>query len=380
MSALPPLSVAATTPLRFALVGCGAIAPTQAHALQDLPGLALLTHCVDLDSSRAEAFAAKFSLKVATWAAVLADPAIDAVAICTPSGHHGSLAAEALRAGKHVIIEKPLEVSVAACDALLAVQRTSGRHLAVISQHRFDPASQTVRRLLDQKAFGRLIAADVRVPWYRTQEYYDSGDWRGTWALDGGGCLMNQGVHTVDLMLWLCGPVREVYARTATAAHERIEVEDLVCATLSFTSGAIGTLFASTAAYPGFPVSLAIHGTKGSAVIEGDELKTLAIMGRETITGPAASAHAMQVATGGTKSAVKHAASAAPPTTPSATPGSAAPAAWKWGDAHRAQFADFITAIREKRPALVEGQAGRDAVALILALYESARTGLPVSL
>lgn len=372
MSALPQLLTSSTAPLRFALVGCGAIAPTQAQALKELPGLAALTHCVDLDAARADAFAAKFSLQVATWSAVLADPAIDAIALCTPSGHHGALAAEALRAGKHVIIEKPLEVSVAACDALLVAQRASGRRLAVISQHRFDPASQAVRRLLDEKALGRLIAADVRIPWYRTQDYYDSGDWRGTRALDGGGCLMNQGIHTVDLMLWLCGPAREVYARTATAAHERIEVEDLACATLSFATGAIGTLFASTAAYPGFAASIALHGTEGSAVIEGDELKTLAIKGRETITGPAASAHAMQVATGGTKSAVQNAAAA--------TPDPAAPAGWKWGDAHRAQFADFVTAIRENRPALVEGEAGRAAVALIQAVYESARTGLPVRL
>ncbi len=373
MSAPSHPSAPSAAPLRFALVGCGAIAPTQAQALKELPGLALLTHCVDIDPARAEAFAAKYSLNPATWAAVLADPAIDVITLCTPSGHHGSLAAEAFRAGKHVIVEKPLEVTVPACDALIAVQRASGRRLAVISQHRFDPASQTVRRLLNEKALGHLIAADVRVPWYRTQEYYDSGDWRGTWALDGGGCLMNQGVHTVDLMLWLCGPVREVYARTATAAHERIEVEDLVCATLSFSNGAIGTLFASTAAYPGFPVSLAIHGTKGSAVIEGDELKTLAIKGSETITGPAASAHAMQVATGGTKSAVKNAAAPAPQNLTD-------PAGWKWGDAHRAQFADFITSIREKRPALVEGESAREAIALIHAIYESARTGFPVSL
>ncbi len=359
-------------PLVFALVGCGAIAPTQAQALKELPALAKLTHCVDLDEARAEAFAKKYDLKVASWTAVLADKSIDAIALCTPSGNHGALGAEALRAGQHVIIEKPLEVSVAACDALLAAQRASGRRLAVISQHRFDPASQAVRRLLLEKSLGGLIAADVRIPWYRTQEYYDSGDWRGTWALDGGGCLMNQGVHTVDLMLWLCGPVREVYARTATAAHERIEVEDLVCATLSFANGAIGTLFASTAAYPGFPVSLALHGTAGSAVLEGDELKTLAIKGRETITGPAASAHALQVATGGTRSAVQNAAAAPQNLTD--------PAAWKWGDAHRAQFADFINAIHENRPSLVEGEAGRAAVALIQAIYESARTGLPVSL
>lgn len=358
-------------PLRFALVGCGNIAPTQAKALQEIPGLARLTHCADLDAERAATFAAQHGLASATWEAILADPAIDAVTLCTPSGLHGDLAARALRAGKHVVIEKPMEVSVAACDALLAAQRDSGRRLAVISQHRFDPASRTVRRLVDENTLGRLVAADVRIPWYRTQEYYDSGDWRGTWAMDGGGCLMNQGVHTIDLMLWLCGPVREVFARTATAAHERIEVEDVACATLVFANGALGTLFGSTAAYPGFPARLALHGTGGSAVIEGDELQTLALKGRETVTGPAASAHALQVATGGTRNAVKHAAADA---------AAAQAPAWKWGDAHREQFADFVAAVRENRAPLVDGEAGRAAVALIHAVYESARTGAPVRL
>lgn len=372
MPATEPASTASpTSPLRFALVGCGAIAPTQTQALKEIPDLARLTHCVDLDPVRAREFAAKHGLAIATWPEVLQNSEIDAVTLCTPSGHHGDLAAEALRAGKHVVIEKPMETSVVACDALLATQRASGRKLAVISQHRFDPASRLVRGLVDENALGRLIAADVRIPWYRTQEYYDSDNWRGTWAL-GGGCLMNQGVHTVDLMLWLCGPVREVYARTATAAHERIEIEDLVCATLTFANGTLGTLFASTAAYPGFPVRLALHGTAGTAVLEGDELHTVAIRGRETITGSSVSAHALQVATGGTRSAVHNAAA-------DATAGQHVPA-WKWGDAHRAQFADFVAAIREDRAPLVDGVSGRAAVAFIHAVYESARTGAPVRL
>lgn len=358
-------------PLRFALVGCGAIAPTQAKALQGLPGQAILTHCCDLDADRAAAFAAKHSLAVASWTEILADPVIDAVTLCTPSGAHGALAAEALRAGKHVVVEKPMEVTVAACDALLAAQRASGRRLAVISQHRFDPDSQVVRSLVDEQALGRLIAAEVRIPWYRTQEYYDSGDWRGTWALDGGGCLMNQGIHTIDLMLWLLGPVKEVYARVATSAHERIEVEDLACATLLFENGALGTLFGSTACYPGFLASLALYGTAGTAILEGDELETLAIIGRDTVRAKAGSAHALQVATGGTRSAVHHA---------EADQAAARRAAWSWGDAHREQFAEFVRAVREDRDPLVEGVAGRAAVRLIHAVYESARSGAPVRL
>lgn len=364
-------ALAPEPPLVFALVGCGAIAPTQAQALKDLHGRARLARCVDVDPERAARLAERFGATVSSWEAVLNDPGIDVVTFCTPSGLHGDLAGEALAAGKHVIVEKPMEVSLAACDRLLDAQKRSGRRLGVISQHRFDPASLEVRNLIEGGHLGRLIAADLRVPWYRTQEYYDSGDWRGTWALDGGGCLINQGIHTVDLMLWLCGPVREVYARTAIAAHERIEVEDLACATLTFANGALGTLLASTAIYPGFPARLALHGTEGSAVLEGDRLHTLAIRGRETLRGAGATAHALQVATGGTRSAVHHAANDTEDRT--ATD-------WKWGDAHRAQFADFIDAVRRNRPPAVDGRAGRAAVALIQAIYESARSGRPVSL
>ncbi len=362
----------AQTPLSFALVGCGSIAPTHAKALAALPGDARLTHCCDTNATLAETFAAQFGLKTATFDEILANPAIDVVSFCTPSGLHASLGARALAAGKHVVIEKPMEITPAACEPLLAAQRASGRKLAIISQHRFDPSSQQVHAALDRGELGKLILAEARVPWFRTQEYYDSGDWRGTWALDGGGCLMNQGVHTVDLLLWLAGPVKTVYAQMRTAGHERIEVEDAVTATLTFANGAIGNLMATTSAYPGFPASLSLHGTQGSALIEGDELKTFAIKGRETLHGQAATAHALQVATGGTKSATAHA--AAIPEAPSA------PGSWSWGDAHRAQFADFIRAVRTNGTPLVDGVAGRSAVALINAVYESARTGRIVTL
>ena len=362
----------ASAPLTFALVGCGSIAPTQAKALAALPGDARLTHCCDTNSALADKFAAEFGLKTASFEAIMTDPAIDAVTFCTPSGLHATLGARALAAGKHVVIEKPMEITPAACEPLLAAQRASGRKLAIISQHRFDPSTQKIRAALDQGEFGKLILTEARVPWYRTQEYYDSGDWRGTWALDGGGCLMNQGIHTVDLMLWLAGPVKTVYAQMRTAGHERIEVEDAVCATLTFASGAIGNLMATTSAHPGFPAYLGLHGTQGSAIIEGDELKTFAIRGRETVHGQSATAHALQVATGGTKSATAHA--AAIPEAPAAT------GAWAWGDAHRAQFADFIRAVRTHGTPLVDGVAGHASVALINAVYESARTGRVVTL
>lgn len=282
-------------PLRFALVGCGSIAPTHADALAFLPQAALRA-CCDSVPGRAAAFAQRYGIPSLPLENILADPAIDAVSVCTPSGLHAEIGIQALRAGKHVLLEKPMDVTLAACDALLAAAQKTGRTLSVVSQHRFDPASLRVKQARGAGELGALIYADARIPWYRTQEYYDSGDWRGTWALDGGGALMNQGIHTVDLLQWICGPVQSVYAQTRTLAHAGLETEDIACATLTFAGGAVGTLVASTALYPGFAARLGVHGARGSAVIEGDALSLLAVQGRNIVAGQSASRHALQVA------------------------------------------------------------------------------------
>ena len=363
------------TPLRFAIVGCGTIAPTHTQALAALKGDgAELVACSDSVAARADDFAAKFGLEARTFEALLADPAIDAVSICTPSGLHAELGGRALRAGKHVVVEKPMDVSLEACDRLLAAQRESGKRLAVISQHRFDHASIEVKDALDGGTLGRLLYAEARVPWFRTQDYYDSGDWRGTWALDGGGALMNQGVHTADLLRWLCGPVETVYAQARTLAHERIEVEDVVAATLTFANGAVATLSASTALYPGFPVRLAVHGTEGSGIIEGDMLHTLTTKSGATGGGQAAQAHALQVATGGTKSATEAKTAELGSQTAASDPAAV------WGEGHRAQLSDFLTCCRTGKTPVVDGVEGRKAVELVLAVYELARTGQVVRL
>ena len=359
------------TPLNFAIVGCGTIAPTHAHALAALqPEGVRLTVCCDDVPERASSLAAQFGLTVTSFEDALADPDVHAVSVCVPSGLHADLGERALRAGKHVVVEKPMDVSLAACDRLLAAQEASGKMLAVISQHRFDLASVTAKAALDDGTLGRLVFAEARVPWYRTQEYYDSGDWRGTWALDGGGALMNQGVHTADLLRWLCGPVETVYAQARTLAHERIETEDVVAATLTFANGAIATLSASTALYPGFAVRLAVHGTEGSAIIEGDMLHTL-----ETKSGPAharqaPNAHALQVAMGGTKAAAASVEAESTASDPAAL----------WGEAHQAQLSDFARCCRTGETPRVDGVEGRKAVELVLAVYESARTGQVVRL
>jgi predicted dehydrogenase len=375
--------------INIAIVGCGTIAPTHADAIAEAPEIgARVTACCDIVPEKAQAFAEKYGLRAMSWAEALADPDIDAVSICTPSGLHTDLGVEAMLAGKHVVIEKPLDVTPEACDRLIAAQRETGKVLACISQHRFDPATIFVRDALERGDLGKTALAEARVTWYRTQQYYDSGDWRGTWALDGGGCLMNQGVHTVDLMLWLCGPATSVYAQTRTLGHERIEVEDCVAATVTFANGAIGTIIASTAAYPGFPVRLAVHGTHGTAILEGDALQTYAVIGEKTVHGHPAAAHAIGIATGGTRS-MGTASTAIPTSTTSNNEGveeaetedgefPGAPA--KWGDSHKKQLADFVRCCRTGETPLVDGVQAKAAVELILAVYESARTGQVVKL
>ncbi|MFQ3671651.1 MAG: Gfo/Idh/MocA family oxidoreductase [Verrucomicrobiia bacterium] len=347
----------------FAIVGAGVIAPTHAKALAAIPGAELAAIC-DVDGEKAQRFAEEFGVPVRCWEEVVADPGLDGVIVCTPSGTHADLTVRLLEAGKHVVVEKPMDISVQACDRILEAVTRSGRQFTVISQHRFDPASQEVEALVRSGRLGRIFGVEARIPWFRTQAYYDSGDWRGTWAMDGGGCLMNQGVHTLDLALWLGGAVRSVFARTRQAIHQRIEVEDHLCATLEFESGAIGTLLASTAVYPGFPVRVEVFGTKGSAILEGDEVHTIAIEGEPERRGKA-SAHAAHMASGGTREATDRSRSEL-----------LAQASWVWGDAHRAQLADFVRACREGRRPAITGEDGRHAVATIEAIYRSARTGM----
>ncbi len=365
-------------PIRFGIIGCGTISKTHADAIAAIPD-ASLTACCDIVADRATAFGAAYGIGPehchTSLVSFLNDPVVDAVSICTPSGLHAEVSIASLKAGKPVIVEKPMDVSLAACDAMIAAQKSSGQPLGIVSQHRFDHASIIARKLIDEGAIGDLVLVEAQIKWHRTQEYYDSGDWRGTWALDGGGALMNQGVHTVDLMRWLAGPVSTVYAVSRTAAHERIEVEDVVCATLTFENGAVGNLVASTAAYPGFPATLSLHGTLGSIVISGDELQAVATkVDTGYKGGTKAASHAMQVAQGGTKSAETNKADEA-----AVVAGIADPATI-WGDAHKAQIVDFISALREGRQPSMDGLNGRNAVQVVLAVYESAKTGKLVTL
>ena len=178
-------------------------------------------------------------------------PELDVVCICTPSGAHMEPAVQAARAGKHVVVEKPLEITLPRCDAIIAACDAAGVRLCTIFPSRFTPANLRLKEAIDLGRFGRLTLGDTHVKWWRTQQYYDSGGWRGTWQLDGGGALMNQAIHNVDLLYWLMGDVASITALTATLAHERIEVEDTAVAALRFKNGALGVIEAATSAYPG---------------------------------------------------------------------------------------------------------------------------------
>jgi UDP-N-acetyl-2-amino-2-deoxyglucuronate dehydrogenase len=357
--------------MRFGIIGCGGIGPTHAGAINQIADAELVA-VADVAVERARAAAEKYGAARVydSHKTLLADPDIDAVAVCTPSGTHADIAVAALRAGKHVLVEKPMDVSLEACDRLIAAEDETGRKLAVISQHRFDAATQVVKEAIDAGRLGRIVLADASVKWWRTQEYYDSGDWRGTWEMDGGGALMNQGVHTVDVLQWLVGGVRSLWAQTRTAAHERIEVEDVAVAALTFENGAVGSITATTAAFSGYPDRIDIYGTEGSAIIEGDRLRTLKLKSGHEFESAQVARHALSVAMGGTAS-VRHEASERDE---EEDPGEV------WGDAHRAQIEDFMAAIREDRKPLIDGRAGRKPLEIILGVYRSARTGEPVTL
>jgi predicted dehydrogenase len=369
------MSVGEGKRLKFGLVGCGAIGPTHAASLRQLADVADLVAVADLVPERAKKIADQFGVKkiYKTGAELIADGEVEAVSFCTPSGMHADQAVKAMKAGKHVVVEKPMDVSLAACDRMISAERETGKKLAIISQHRFDHASIFVRDAIQKGKLGKLVLVDMSVKWYRTQQYYDSGDWRGTWAMDGGGALMNQGVHTVDLLQWLAGPIESLRAHIVTGAHERIEVEDTAVASLKFKNGAIGTLTASTACYSGQPARIDIYGTAGSAIIEGDRLKYFNLKDGTQVTAEEASHHARSVASGGTAS-VKDQGATRLGSDASKDPGAV------WGDAHTAQLRDFIHAINTGGRPLIHGAEGRKPVEIILAVYESAKRGKEVTL
>jgi UDP-N-acetyl-2-amino-2-deoxyglucuronate dehydrogenase len=256
----------------FGIVGCGMIAKFHARAIADIADANLIA-CYNRTAPKADALAAEFGGQAYTnLDEMLARDDVHIITVCSPSGAHLEPCVAAARAGKHVIVEKPLDVTLERCDAMIAACDAAGVKLATIFPSRFHQSSKLMKQAVDAGRFGKLVLGDAYVKWFRTQEYYDSGAWRGTWQLDGGGALMNQAIHSVDLLLWLMGPAVEVMAHTATLAHERIEVEDVATATVRFASGALGVIEATTAGFPGSLKKIELTGSAGTAILEEEDI------------------------------------------------------------------------------------------------------------
>src|SRR5215211_2987658 len=354
----------------MALVGAGVIGKHHGLVMSELADRVELVAVVDISQDKAEKLAADGGGRAFTSLTdALAAVDIDVVVVCTPTGRHGEVAIEALQAGKHVIIEKPAETTVSKTDQIIEAQRKAGTQVAVISQHRFDQSTEIALNAIAKGELGRLTTGIASIDWWRGQSYYDSGDWRGTWELDGGGALMNQGVHTVDLLLATMGRPVEVFAYTGTLAHQRIEVEDAAVGVVRFESGALGVLHATTAA-PGLSARLQVHGDRGSVVIDNDELSFIHVT--------RAGSQAEEKSYGSTSTSVNQIAEYAHAS--AATVGAGSNPGSLTTSSHRRQYENFLAAVNGKEELRVDLETNRQSIAVITGVYESARTGQPVRL
>jgi UDP-N-acetyl-2-amino-2-deoxyglucuronate dehydrogenase len=336
----------------FGIIGCGMIAEFHTRAINEIDN-ARVVGAWSRNLANAEKIAGLASGGCPIFDdldALLAQPGLDVVCVCTPSGAHLEPAVLAARAGKHIVVEKPLEITLPRCDAIIDACETAGVRLCTIFPSRFTAANIRLREAITLGRFGRLTLGDTHVKWWRTQQYYDSGGWRGTWQLDGGGALMNQAIHNVDLLSWLMGDVVSVTAFTATLAHKRIEVEDTAVAALQFQNGALGVIEAATSAYPGLLKRTEIHGDRGSARVEQDDITLWEF--QEKVPSDNAVYAAMAGQTGFKAGAsdprgITHI-------------------------GHRDQLVDFLDAIDTGREPLVDGREGRKSVEIIRAIYRSA--------
>ncbi|MGI6295920.1 MAG: Gfo/Idh/MocA family protein [Armatimonadota bacterium] len=336
--------------LGFGIIGLGAISPLHLQGIDECEG-ARLAAVADVSEERARQIGETREVVWYTdYRDLLANPDVDVVCILTPSGLRGQVCIDAARAGKHIIAEKPLEVTLEKVDLIIDECDKAGVKLAVIFQTRFLPGVVLARRAVQDGRLGRLVLGGAYIKWHRSQEYYDSAGWRGTWALDGGGALMNQGIHYIDLLQWMMGPVESICGHYATLVRD-IEVEDTAAACLKFANGSIGVIEACTSAKAGFPARLEIRGDRGTIVIEDGNIVTWDIEGDEDFV-------ADRVETGS---------------------GSTIPMAIT-AIGHIAQIKDMVEAINTGRSPVVDGREARKSIEIISGIYQSSRTETSVSL
>ncbi len=341
--------------VKFGIVGTGAIAKLHAEALR-LTNNAELYIVYDTVPERAAAFAQKHNCMTASTLEELLVSEVEAVTIATPSGFHADVAIPAAKAGKHILCEKPLDVTVSKTNDMVRACESSNVRLSAVFQSRFLHSVQTIKKAVDAGRFGEPVLAAASVRWYRNPEYYASAVWRGTWVLDGGGALMNQGIHTVDLLLYLNGDVSDVTGRTARLLHKSIEVEDTVVAMLKFKNNSLGTIEASTACSPGFPQRIELSGTRGSVMLEDDRIIRWSFVDEHSEDEEIRRVCGLGEGLRG---------------------GSSDPRAIS-AEGHGRQIAELAEAILNGHGLTTPGSEGKRAVELICAVYESARTGTTI--
>lgn len=341
--------------MKFGIIGAGMIGHFHAKAITAMTGGEL--HSVfDLRGDAAEKLAVEYSAKAySDLTAFLADPELEVVTVGTPSGAHLDPSLAALNAGKHVICEKPLEITTERIDQLIAAAKANGKTVAAVLNRRFHPGMDAFKKAADEGRFGKLTSASCYVKWYRDQAYYDSAAWRGTWALDGGGALMNQSIHTIDALLYLAGPVKAVQANTACLAHTDIEVEDIAVAILEFENGARGVIEGSTCTWSkdGHPARVQLCGTEGSVFLADEAFELWDFMIEKTEDAEIRSTLMKGQGAG---------------------LGANDPKAINFYQ-HQRNFEEVVNAIREGREPTTSATEARKPVALIRAIYESAQNG-----
>lgn len=337
--------------LGFAILGAGSVADFHHRAVLENAGAgARLIAVGSRDPSGSGRSGEKFGVPCVSEAEVLARVDVDTVSICTPSGQHAAQTIAAARAGKHVLVEKPMALSLGDADTMISACEEAGVRLGILLQRRAEPVFRKIREAVTAGDFGELTLGAVSIPYRRTQEYYNQADWRGTWKLDGGGVLMNQGIHLLDLLVWYMGDPVSVQASAATLSRY-IEVEDTLTATLTFANGGQATVTASTAAGAGFPHRVEVYGSKGGVQVEGESVRRWELADQDLATlEPPEIDESAEAGAGGNPQGISD-------------------------SGHVAIYKDFIEAVRERRAPLADGREGRRSLAAVLEIYHAA--GLP---
>lgn len=334
------------------IIGGGGISDTHARAALEIPDVKIAASYGDNYEKTAQLSQKYGGVVYREFAGFLKHRPMDLVIMGSPSALHAEQGIAAARQGLHVLTEKPIDVTTAQADAFIDACDKAGVKLGVCFQDRVAPDIARLKRLIEEGRIGKPILANGYVKWYRPPEYYSQSRWRGTRALDGGGALMNQGVHTIDLLLWLMGDVQRVYAKTITALHD-IEVEDTAVATLEFASGAIGTMEAGTSVFPGYQRRVEVTGSEGTIIMQHDRIVAADLRTPDPSLVIPSDGDANASASSSIVSDV---------------------------GGHRRLIEDFLRAIEEDRQPICSGLEGRRSVELIEAIYESSRKGLPVNL